>query len=122
MVNYQSINWDSLRYLWKRLGRVGKVIGLGECPKVEEVLGVHAARHVDVELQQLQELPLQLVPTKTVNINFGSPTNADFFLVFAHLKMIEMLEISPTKSSCQLYWREIGIFLFVEQKFIIKYV
>ena len=48
----------------ERLQREAEVVGLGERPQVKVVLGVDAGRYVDVELQQLQELPLQLIPVK----------------------------------------------------------
>ena len=49
----------------ERLGRKVHVVGLGQRPQVEVVLGVHRRRDVDVELQHLQKVPLQLVPATT---------------------------------------------------------
>lgn len=40
-----------------------EVVGLSHGAQVEVILGVDAGRHVDVELQQLQELTLQLIPS-----------------------------------------------------------
>ena len=54
----------------ERLGREGQVVGLGQRAEVEVVLGVHARGHVDVELEELEELALKLVPvTNKVIIN-----------------------------------------------------
>ena len=48
----------------ERLQGEAEAVGLGHGAQVEVVLGVDAGRHVDVELQQLQEVPLQLVPVR----------------------------------------------------------
>ena len=47
--SHMRLSW----YLWEWFCGIGEVIGLGQGSQVEEVLGVDATRHVDVELQQL---------------------------------------------------------------------
>ena len=48
----------------ERLQGEAEVVGLGHGAQVKVVLGVDTGRHVDVELQQLQEVALQLVPVE----------------------------------------------------------
>ena len=48
----------------ERLQGEAEVVGLGHGAQVEVVLSVDAGRDVDVELQQLQEVALQLVPVR----------------------------------------------------------
>lgn len=46
----------------ERLQGEAEVIGLSKRAQVKVILGVDAGRHVDIELQQFQELTLQLIP------------------------------------------------------------
>lgn len=39
-----------------------EVVVVGQLPQVEVILGVNAGRHVDVELEELQEVALHLIP------------------------------------------------------------
>ena len=48
--------------LAERLRGEGQVVCVREGAKVKVIFGVDARRHVDVELEGLQELTLQLIP------------------------------------------------------------
>lgn len=66
-------------FVAKRLQGETEVVVVGQRAQVEVVLGVDAGWDVDVELEQLQEVTLHLIPAERGNKGDSQSKNSTFF-------------------------------------------